>query len=258
MTKLRFLLAGLTIALLGACAAGPGAAIRDQFGFPDDGKLGVIVLTDEHPKHAHWGITVFETRERELPQRWDVEGVTLDHLRTRLDRVEKIDPTPAISAADSTIARSVLDGSLSLQKELRPELERLAVMHGLDAILVVEPQSFRHSPRVTEAAEGYGVTSHCAGSCAVRTLHHVLVRVFSVDPAAFVGRGAHTKHMYKVWVTKKDLDPNINIETYSVRAFRELEKIPDDVVEVARDRFYEYLREEIDSALVSAGILPGA
>lgn len=253
MKELWFLVAGLMVLLLSACET---AATVTDVSYPENGKVGVVFLTDESPLHVHSGITAFDSYDQELPQRWDVEGTALRHLRTRLTQVEQIEPTPAIAAAESTVAINFVSGKWSLRKELGSEFEQLASSHDLAAIVVVEPYPFGLNYRSTNKPKGYGVITRCDKTCKARTLHHVLVRVFSVNPVALIGSSAHTKNMYNPFDNQKTVRARI-LGEFEPETFKKSKEVPGELVDQASERFYKYLKAEIDSALAAAGIAPG-
>ncbi|MEE1675568.1 hypothetical protein SNR37_000894 [Agarivorans aestuarii] len=227
----------LLILLTQGCASTPTKKLE----VAENAKIGVMFRTNENPLYVHVGTTMFQNETRFLDESWELEAYTIKYLESALKPDVSVE---LINSEALTSANQIVDAgwsSLTLTKELEPELSKLASERNLSVLLIIDKYEASVEANSTVTAEGYGVFTRCMlGICHAEPLRNVAVRVFSLDPAMYITSGNYTNSVFQALV-ETEL-PNIP------------EKISPEAIEVVKNEFFTIFSKEIDYALERSGL----
>lgn len=168
------------LALLTGCASVP-----TDFGVPaKNSKIGVMLLIEPSPSHAHVGTTIFQNEvrtdasttsfvkrfEQTLSAPLAKEGFNVTHIAS----------TPKLLEERSALF-SYLSSYVSFKGDIKAELNKVAAQAGVDYVMLVYPTPGPAWPNSAAFIEGYGLYTRCfLTSCNAFSYDYISARIYDV------------------------------------------------------------------------------
>lgn len=161
------------------------ASVPVNYGKPaQSSKIGVILLVDKTPTHAHVGSTIFQNEVSDEVSTTDFHKKFEEKINTPL--VNAGFSVKTITASQSLLKKrdslfSYMSSNINFKDEIKVELNSLAKQSGLDFVILVYPTPGPAWPNSSAYIEGYGLYTRCfLGSCNAYALDYIDARIFDV------------------------------------------------------------------------------
>ena len=147
-------------------------------------KIGIVLLVDEKPTHAHVGSTIFQNEVSDEVSTTDFHKKFEEKINTPLLNagylVKTITPSSKLMK-DRDSLFSYMSSNVNFKDKIKIELNELAKKSDVDFMILVYPTPGPAWVNSTAYIQGYGLYTRCFfGSCRAHALDYIGARIFDV------------------------------------------------------------------------------